>query len=110
MKAKVILITSLALMLATAGTTFAANGNGHGARDGSGLGQGNGGVPQYSNCQGTGDADGDGICDLTGNPVGSGYGAGSGEFIDENGDGVCDVGGGTRPQDGSGMRHGGRTR
>jgi hypothetical protein len=113
MKAKVILVTSLALMLATAGTTFASNGYGQGACDGTGTGQGNTGERQYQNCQGTGDADGDGICDLTGNPVGTGgagYGAGSGAFVDEDGDGVCDVGGGTRPQDGSGMRHGGRTR
>ncbi|WP_373483270.1 hypothetical protein [Acetobacterium sp.] len=107
MKAKLILITSLALMLATAGTTFAANGNEQG------TGQGSSGERPYGNCQGTGDADGDGLCDLTGNPVGtggSGYGAGTGAFVDEDGDGVCDVGGGTHPQDGSGMRHGGRTR
>ncbi|MCG2730590.1 MAG: hypothetical protein L6276_10005 [Acetobacterium sp.] len=103
MKTKVILVTSLALMLATAGTTFAA-GNGQGACNGTGVGQGTEGERHYANCQGTGDADGDGICDLTGNPVGTGA------FVDADGDGVCDVGGGTHPQDGSGMRHGGRTR
>ncbi|WP_414733169.1 hypothetical protein [Acetobacterium carbinolicum] len=107
MKAKLILVTSLALMLATAGTTFAANGNGRGAGDGSGLGQGNGGERLYENCQGTGDADGDGICDLTGDPVGTGelgYESGTNAFVDE--DGVCDIGDGTPIQDGSGLQRG----
>ena len=105
MKAKVILVTSLALMLATAGTTFAA-GHGQGTCNGTGtgVGQGNEGTRQHTNCQGTHDANGDGICDLTGNPVGTGA------FVDADGDGVCDVGGGTRSQDGSGMHHGGRAR
>jgi len=126
MTKKMILVTSLVFMLATAGSAMAAAGNG--AANGTGVGNGTG----QGMAQCTQDADGDGICDLTGNPVGTGgmrNGAGnanfidadgdgvcdnagtggSGNFVDADGDGVCDTGGGTHPQDGSGMRNGGRT-
>ena len=129
MTKKMILVTSLALMLATAGTAMAASGNGTGVANGTGVGNGTG---QHMAYQGTQDADGDGICDRSGNPVGTGgmgYGAdnenfidadgdgvcdnagsgGTGAFVDADGDGVCDTGGGTHSQDGAGMRHGGQT-
>lgn len=124
MNKKMILVTSLALMLVTAGTAMAAPGNGQGLKDGTGTRQGTGQHMAYQ------DADGDGLCDLTGTPVGSRMGNGAGNanfvdadgdglcdnagtggqnFVDADGDGACDIGGGTRPQDGSGMRRGGRT-
>ncbi|MDK2905904.1 MAG: hypothetical protein PWP16_1544 [Eubacteriaceae bacterium] len=79
MKKRLIIILSLVTMLATAGTAMAAGRAGNGTCDGTGLGIGNGGVPQHLNEQ----------CD--------------GGFIDENGDGVCD----NAPAEG-GMHHGGR--
>ncbi|MBP8031233.1 MAG: hypothetical protein KAY70_01840, partial [Acetobacterium sp.] len=98
MKTKLILVGSLALMLATAGGAMAASTNGVG----NGTGACNGLTEQQRiERQASHDTNGDGICD---NP-----GAGAGAFVDADGDGVCDVGGGTKPQDGSGMRHGGRT-
>ncbi|AWW27043.1 MULTISPECIES: hypothetical protein [unclassified Acetobacterium] len=103
MKAKLVLVSSLALMLATAGTTFAASGYGQG----SGVGQSSGGERQYANSQESVDADGDGICDLTGDPVGTGglgYESGTNALVDE--DGVCDIGDGTPIQDGSGLQRG----
>lgn len=60
MKAKVILIVSLALMLATAGSVMAASGNGRGATYGSGT------CTQQGICDGTGT--GDGVCDLGTHP------------------------------------------
>jgi hypothetical protein len=102
MKAKLILVTSLALMLATAGSAMAASTNGVG----NGTGACNGLTEQQRiERQASHDTNGDGVCDTPG-----AGGAGAGAFVDADGDGVCDVGGGTQPQDGSGMRHGGRTR
>ena len=98
MKAKLILVTSLALMLATAGSAMAASTNGTGACNG--LTE-----QQRIERQASHDTNGDGVCD---NPGAGGTGAGA--FVDADGDGVCDVGGGTKPEDGTGMRHGGRTR
>ena len=98
MKAKLILVTSLALMLATAGSAMAASTNGVG----NGTGACNGLTEQQRiERQASHDANGDGVCDTEGTCTQDGtthqYG---------NGDGTCD---GTQPQDGSGMRHGGRT-
>ena len=99
MKTKLILVGSLALMLATAGGAMAASTNGVG----NGTGACNGLTEQQRiERQASHDTNGDGICRNPG-------GAGTGAFVDADGDGVCDVGGGTKPQDGSGMRHGGRT-
>nr|WP_320027234.1 hypothetical protein [uncultured Acetobacterium sp.] len=102
MKAKLILVTSLALMLATAGSAMAAPGYGQGNGTGtcSGLTE-----QQRIERQASHDTNGDGVCDTPG-----AGGSGTGAFVDANGDGVCDVGGGTHPQDGSGLRHGGRTK
>lgn len=65
MKTKVILVVSLALMLATAGSAMAAPANGNGAENGSGT------CTQQGTCNGTGsfvDADGDGVCDFGTHP------------------------------------------
>ncbi|MBC3795789.1 hypothetical protein [Acetobacterium tundrae] len=94
MKAKVILVASLALMLVTAGSALAAPANGQG------QGNRNGTCVQQGLC----DTNGDGICDGTGAGAGMKYGNGS--FVDSDGDGVCDLSGGTHPQDGTGMQHG----
>lgn len=95
MKAKLILVTSLALMLATAGSAMAASTNGTGACNG--LTE-----QQRIERQASHDTNGDGVCDNEGTCTQDGtthqYGSG---------DGTCN---GTQPQDGSGMRHGGRTR
>ena len=91
MNKKMILVTSLVFMLATAGSAMAASGNGQGTGNRMGSGQGTG---QHMAYQGT--MDGNGVCDN----VGTGRGA---NFVDANGDGICDNGGGTHPQDGSGM-------
>jgi len=94
MKAKLILVTSLALMLATAGSAMAASTNGTGACNG--LTE-----QQRIERQASHDTNGDGVCDNeTCTQDGTTHQYGSG-------DGTCD---GTQPQDGSGMRHGGRTR
>lgn len=97
MKAKLILVTSLALMLATAGGAMAAQTHGTGTGACNGMTE-----EQRIEHQATCDANGDGVCDNEGSCTQDGTSHQYG-----NGDGTSD---GTQPQDGTGMRHGGRTR
>lgn len=96
MKTKLILVGSLALMLATAGSAMAAPNHGAGTGACNGLTE-----QQRIERQASHDSNGDGICDnenCTQDGTAHQYG---------NGDGTCD---GTQPQNGTGMHHGGRTR
>ncbi|MDK2937248.1 MAG: hypothetical protein PWP62_2256 [Eubacteriaceae bacterium] len=83
MKKKLILATTLVLMLATAGTTMAAGHGGESGRHGNGSG-----VRQEQCLQ-----DGSGLQDGTGNQYGGGNGSGDGVCDGTgsgNGNGVCD--------------------